>query len=70
MIPLSAVFVEDQTIEESDDWYNNNRNHHINMEDSKMIIAEFTREEVQSGTAPRFFGPIRMFIVSVKNKFP
>jgi hypothetical protein len=40
--------VVSQTIEEADDWYNNNRNHNYNKEENKMITAEFTHEEVQS----------------------
>lgn len=27
-------------------WYNNDRKHHYNMEESKMITAEFTQDEV------------------------
>jgi hypothetical protein len=42
-----------QTIEEADDWYNNNRNYHYNKKESKMITAEFTLEEVQSLEAER-----------------
>lgn len=32
----------------AESWYNNNRKHNHSMEESKMITAEFTQEEVQS----------------------